>query len=60
MNKEKPFGHENIKLKGWNGPPSGRKRIRTHMICVICKKKFDPLCGWGPCKLANQYEQEKK
>ena len=30
------------------------------MICVICKKKFDPLCGWGPCKLANQYEQEKK
>ena len=30
------------------------------MTCVICKKKFDTLCGWSPCKLANQYKQEKK
>ena len=21
MNKEKPFGYENMNLKGWNGPP---------------------------------------
>jgi hypothetical protein len=33
--------------------------MRDNMICVICKKKFDPLCGWGPCKLANTWKKLK-
>jgi len=28
------------------------------MICVICKKKFDPSCGWSPCKVANKLAEK--
>lgn len=51
MNKEKPFGYENINLKGWNGPP--------YLYDVTIKGKIKKMSGFSEQHIQDQLFPKK-
>ena len=51
MNKEKPFGYENINLKGWDGPP--------YSYFVLVDGKKQTMSGFDEQHIKDQLHPKK-